>query len=49
MARMTARGHTSDLAIDQIYGVYGRNLGVTAVLKEMKKNKKERGGHPNLR
>ena len=46
---MVARRHTSNLAIDAIYGVYGRNLGVIAILKAMQKYKKERDGHPNLK
>ena len=46
---LVARGHTSDLAIDKIYGVYGRKLGVSAILAAMRKDRKEQGGHPELR
>ena len=46
---MVAKGHTSNLLIDSIYGVYGRNLGVTAILKQMKADKRSSGGHANLR
>ena len=46
---MVVRGHTSDLPINAIYGVYGRNLGVITILKAMQKDNKERGFHPNLK
>ena len=49
VSSLVARGHTSDLAIDKIYGVYGRRLGVTEILRRMKADEKERGGHPELR
>ena len=45
---LVARGHTSDLAIDKVYGVYGRRLAVTEILRRMQKDEKERGGHPEL-
>ena len=46
---LVLRGHTSDLAIDKVYGVYGRRLWVTVILKAMTRDRKERGGHPELR
>ena len=45
---LVARGHTSDRAVDKIYAVYGRGLGVTAILRKMTADRKLRGGHPEL-
>ena len=46
---LVARGHTSDLAVNKVYGIYGRALGVTEILNRMKRDKKEQGGHRELR
>lgn len=45
---LVARGHTSDRAVDKIYSVYGRGLGVTAILRKMTADQKLQGGHPEL-
>ena len=46
---LVARGHSSDLAVQKIYSVYGRNLGVLAILVAMREDRWERGWHPELR
>ena len=35
IARLINAGHTSDAAIDKVYNVYGRSLGVTTILRKM--------------
>ena len=49
VASLVARGHTSDLAVDKVYAVYGRNQGVTKILQAMQQDRNKRGGHPELR
>ena len=40
-------GHTSEVAIDKVYGCYGRGKSVTTILLNMIQDRKK-GGHPNL-
>ncbi|KAG1689229.1 hypothetical protein DVH05_002723 [Phytophthora capsici] len=48
VAYLVRAGFTSDTAIDKIYAAYGRERPVTAILVELREDKK-RGGHPSLR
>ena len=45
---MIARGYSSSTAIDKIYSVYGGNLSVSKLLRQINKDRKE-GGHIQLR
>ena len=47
VAELIRKGRTSGCAVDEIYRVYGRNQTVTAILREIRKDKL-RGGHPEL-
>ena len=41
-------GWSANVACDRIYEIYGRNQPVTNIINRMLKDRKERGGHPNL-
>mmetsp|Transcript_11854 Transcript_11854/g.17783 ORF Transcript_11854/g.17783 Transcript_11854/m.17783 type:complete len:154 (+) Transcript_11854:363-824(+) len=41
-------GYTADAAIDKIYEIYGRDKGVTQIIRLMREDKNRRGGHPEL-
>lgn len=47
IAKLINAGHTSDSAVDEVYNVYGRSLGVTTILRKMVNDRKT-GGHINL-
>ncbi len=46
---LVRQGHTSELAIDKIYGVYGGQTSVTKIINGLKRDKKEGTLSPNLR
>ena len=48
--RMVRAGHTSDVAIDKVYGTYGVGETVTKILRKMRSDKKGliSGIHPSL-
>ncbi|KAG9397783.1 hypothetical protein AC1031_016633 [Aphanomyces cochlioides] len=48
VAGLIRAGFTSDVAIDKVYSVYGRQLPVSSILTELRADRK-RGGHPALR
>ena len=45
---MVRSGMTAQVACDRIYQTYGNNLSVTQILKRLKTDHIERGGHPAL-
>ena len=45
---LVRQGHTSELAIDKIYGVYGGQTSVTKIINGLKRDKKEGTLSPNL-
>ena len=45
--KLTRRGYTSDVAIDKIYSVYGRNLPVSTILLKLRQDRR-RGGNPAI-
>jgi hypothetical protein len=45
---LVRKGHTSETAIDSIYGAYGVGEPVVSILRSIRADKK-RGGHPSLR
>lgn len=47
VSSMILWGYTSDAAIHQIYGVYGRGLSVSSILLQMRADQ-QTGGHPEL-
>ena len=49
VSKMVDSGMTAQRACDRIYEVYGQAESVTNILKALKKDKKERGVHPQLR
>jgi Lon protease-like protein len=48
ISNMVCAGHKSNTAIDAIYDAYGRAMTVTAIINQMRQDKKT-DGHPNLR
>ncbi|KAG9411958.1 hypothetical protein AC1031_017595 [Aphanomyces cochlioides] len=48
VANLVRAGYTSDVVIDKVYVVYGRQLSVSSILTHMRANR-QRGGHPALR
>ena len=48
VSNLVRAGHTSDVAIDRVYQVYGRSTSVTRILVQMVRQRKD-GGHPSLR
>ena len=48
IVKLVNAGHTSEVAIDKVYGCYGRTTSVTKILLKMVQDRKT-GGHPNLR
>lgn len=48
IAGLVRAGHTSNVAIDRIYDVYGRGQSVTNIINRMRRDRAQ-GGHPNLR
>jgi hypothetical protein len=46
---LVRQGHTSELAIDKIYGVYGGQTSVTKIINGLKRDKKEGTLSPKLR
>ena len=49
IAALVRAGHTSDVAIDRIYEIYGQNQSVTAIINRMRRDRRTHGEHPNLR
>ena len=47
IVKLVNAGHTSDLAVDEVYNCYGRSLPVSTILRKMVHDRKA-GGHPNL-
>ena len=45
---LVRQGHTSELAIDKIYGVYGGQTSVTKIINGLKRDKKNGTLSPNL-
>ncbi|ETN00948.1 hypothetical protein PPTG_17274 [Phytophthora nicotianae INRA-310] len=48
VATMVRAGYSSDVAVDRIYAIYGRQLPVTSILLALRRDKQQ-GGHPSLR
>ena len=48
VSAMVRSGMTAQVACDRIYQTYGNNLSVTQILKRLKTDHIERGGHPAL-
>jgi hypothetical protein len=48
IVQMIRQGHTYLTAIDEIYGIYGREATVTQIINRMRKDRR-RGGHAQLR
>ncbi|KAG9401589.1 hypothetical protein AC1031_009456 [Aphanomyces cochlioides] len=48
VANLVRAGYTSDVVIDKVYVVYGRQLSVSSILTHMRADR-QRGGHPALR
>ena len=46
ITKMVQHGFTSQVAIDKVYEVYGNHGSVTKILRKLRKDK---GGHPELR
>ena len=46
---LVRKGHTSDVAIDKTYLVYGRSNSVNTILLKMRHDRKTSGGHPELK
>lgn len=49
IATLIRAGRTAFVAIDLIYQSYGRNQSVTKIIGSMLRDRRLRGGHPNLR
>ena len=49
IATMVRAGHTATVAVDRIYDAYGRDQSVTKIIRAMLRDRRERGGHPNIR
>ncbi len=45
---LVQQGHTSEITIDKIYGVYGGQTSVTKIINGLKRDKKEGTLSPNL-
>ena len=49
ISTMVRSGVSADVAVDRVYQTYGYNLSITAILRQMAKDKKLPGGaHANL-
>ncbi|ETP31664.1 hypothetical protein F442_19500 [Phytophthora nicotianae P10297] len=48
VATMVRAGYSSDVAVDRIYAIFGRQLPVTSILLALRRDKQQ-GGHPSLR
>ena len=48
MSGLVRQGHTSELAIDKIYGDYGGQTSVTKIINGLKRDKKNGTLNPNL-
>jgi hypothetical protein len=49
ICEMVRAGYLAEVAIDKVYDAYGDGESVTYILRQMQKDKRARGGHPELR
>lgn len=49
IATLVRAGQTSNVAVDLIYQCYGRSESVTSIIGAMLRDRRNHGGHPNLR
>ena len=49
VARLVDGGWTARAACDKIHSIYGTNRPITEILVSMRRDQRERGGHPELK